>query len=65
VIALDDFEGFEKGTANFANLQQSGLLSSHILIYPPSENLLKDFNFFDHSTTALLLHQASIDFTPQ
>ncbi|MAH85302.1 MAG: hypothetical protein CBB68_13835 [Rhodospirillaceae bacterium TMED8] len=65
VIALDDFEGFEKGTFNFANMQAANILTDHILIYPPSEALLRDFGFVDHSTTALLLHKNTIDFTPQ
>lgn len=65
IVALDDFEGFEKGVANLVILRESNLLPSHVLIYPPSEPLLRTLGFFDHSTTALLIPLALLHLTAQ
>jgi len=65
IVALDDFEGFEKGVANLVNLRNFNLFPSHLLIYPPSDPFLRTFGFFDHSTTALLIPQATLQLTSQ
>jgi predicted O-methyltransferase YrrM len=65
IVALDDFEGTEKGVVNLINLRNRNFLSSHLLIYPCSEPLLRQFGFCDHSTTALLLPQAQLRLTAQ
>lgn len=65
VIALDDFEGIEKGTANATALRSSGRFEKHVLITPPSEPLLRRFGFWDHSTTALMISRASLKLTAQ
>ena len=65
VIALDDFEGVEKGVANLVNMRNSNFLASHLLIYPCAEPLLQKFGFADHSTVALLIPQAALRLTTQ
>jgi hypothetical protein len=65
VVALDDFEGLEKGVVNYGRLRETKLLSSHHLIYPCSELILHKFGFAGHSTIALLLPQSSVKITAQ
>jgi len=65
VIALDDFEGMEKGVINLINLRKLQKLNNHFLAYPPSENYLKEIGLNSHSLTAVLLPISLIRFTNQ
>lgn len=65
VIALDDFEGMEKGVANLFNLRASGAFASHVTLYPPSEQLLRGLGFWDHGSCGLLIPRELIRFTAQ
>jgi hypothetical protein len=65
VIAMDDFEGWEKGVVNYSNLKNASYLSSHVLVYPCSDTVLQKFGLLGHSTIALMIPQSSIRFTPQ
>jgi predicted O-methyltransferase YrrM len=55
VIALDDFEGMEKGVANLSVLRQSSRFQSHVLMYPCSRPMLERRGFSSHSTVAVLV----------
>lgn len=65
IVALDDFEGIEKGVANLITVRNAQFLTSHMLVYPCSESVLHSFGFADHSTVALLIPQACLRFTAQ
>ncbi len=65
IIALDDYEGLEKGVANHMNMKAAGILEHYLFVYPASEGLLQKFGFKDHSTTGLLLPKTLIQFTSQ
>lgn len=65
IVAVDDFEGIEKGVANISNFRSAGVFKEHTLITPPSESLLGRYGFWDHCSTALLVHPALIRFTAQ
>lgn len=65
IVALDDFEGIEKGVANLFNLRAAGAFSGHCTIYPPSETLLRRFGFWDHALAALLVPRNLLRFTAQ
>jgi hypothetical protein len=65
VIALDDFEGMEKGVANLIMLREAGLFQQHFLVYPCPLNLSKEIGFSDQSSTAILLPKSIIEFTNQ
>ena len=65
VIALDDFEGFEKGVANLSLLRAQPFLRSHILAYPPDRKLLAEFGMHSRCLTAVLLPAGMFGFTPQ
>jgi hypothetical protein len=65
VIALDDFEGFEKGVANLSLLRSQPWLRGHILAYPPDRKLLAEFGLHSRCLTAILLPAAMFGFTPQ
>jgi len=55
IIALDDFEGVEKGVANLSLLRQSPRFKNHALIYPCPRPLLERRGFSSHSLTAVLM----------
>lgn len=65
IIALDDFEGIEKGVANLFNLRAAKAFSDHFAFYPPSENLLRQLGFWDRCTTSVLVSRDLIRFTAQ
>jgi hypothetical protein len=65
IIALDDFEGYEKGVINYANLSKLHKLGNHVLIYPASEALLKSHALTTHSVTAVMLPVSLISVTKQ
>lgn len=65
IIALDDFEGIEKGVANLLNLRAAKAFSDHFAFCPPSEPLLRQLGFKDRCTTSVLVPRDLIRFTAQ
>ena len=65
IVALDDFEGVEKGVANLFNLRAAGAFVDHVAFYPPPERLIRELGFWDRSTTGLLVPRQCIRFTAQ
>ena len=65
VIALDDFEGMEKGVANLIKLRAMPKLVNHFLIYPASNDQLHNIGFSSGSTIAILLPTTRIALTNQ
>jgi hypothetical protein len=64
-FALDDFEGLEKGVANYSLLQRLTPPFSHILVYPPDRETLARFGLRDQCTTALILPNTLFRLTAQ
>jgi predicted O-methyltransferase YrrM len=60
VVAIDDFDGVQKGVVNYMKIQAMKLLPHHILVYPCESELLQRYGLLDASTTALLLPQSAI-----
>jgi hypothetical protein len=65
IIALDDFEGMEKGVINLINLRKLQKLNNHFLAYPPTENYLQKLGLNSYSLTAVLLPISLVKFTSQ
>lgn len=65
IIALDDFEGIEKGVANLFNLRAAKVFAEHFAFNPPSERLLQQWGIHDRCTTCLLVPRELIRFTAQ
>jgi predicted O-methyltransferase YrrM len=65
VIVLDDFESIEKGVINLMSLRAADPFSRWLLAYPPAADLLLRYGLPDHSTTALLFPNDSLQFTAQ
>ncbi len=65
IIALDDFEGMEKGVINLINLRRIPQLANYILIYPPTEDALKQYQFTAHALTAVMIPIEMISFVNQ
>ena len=65
VIALDDFEGTEKGVINLLTLKSLPKLANHFLVYPASEKYLRSLGFTSHSTLAILFPAARISLSNQ
>ena len=65
IIALDDFEGMEKGVCNLMLMREHNLIPDHILVYPCQASLTKELGFSDQSTTAVLLPKSLINYTNQ
>ena len=65
IIALDDFEGLEKGVENFMLLSKIPQLHNHILIYPADHEMLKKHGFTSHSVTAVMLPASLISLARQ
>lgn len=55
IIALDDFEGIEKGVSNLFALKRIEKLKNHFLVYPCKQEYLKKIGLSSHSLTAILL----------
>lgn len=64
VIMLDDFEGTEKGCINAMGLMQS-LSSTHLLIYPPTNEVLNRRGFADSCTLGMIIPRSLTQFTNQ
>lgn len=65
IIALDDFEGIEKGVANMIKLRSTSAFEGHLRVYPPSPALLARFGLTDSCTMALMLPRAALRLTAQ
>ena len=65
VFAFDDFEGIEKGTANYSKMVQSTLFQGRTLVPPCSEEISRQFGFLDTSRTALWIPTNLIKITAQ
>jgi predicted O-methyltransferase YrrM len=65
IVALDDFEGVEKGVANLMYMRSVGLLPQHFLVYPTPASLLEKLGFSDVSLTAILVPTSLIRLTAQ
>ena len=65
IIALDDFEGMEKGVINLINLRRIPQIANYILIYPPSEEVLNQYQFTNHALTAVMIPSEMINFVNQ
>jgi len=64
IIVLDDFEGYEKGVANYILLKKIEQFKS-FLVYPPSIDIVKNLNFLSHSTTAVMIPSETIKLSNQ
>jgi len=65
IIALDDFEGTEKGVANLFNLRSHPRFQQLFLVPPPGLEMAKKLGFSSRSLTAVLLPPALIALTNQ
>jgi hypothetical protein len=65
IIALDDFEGIEKGVANLSRLRGLAKFKGHALVYPPPTAMLKRFGLTSYSLTAVLLPASRFEIAAQ
>lgn len=65
ILALDDFEGMEKGVINLIKLRNDPRFKNHFLVYPASRRTLAEYAIAGHSTVAVLLPTARIALTNQ
>ncbi|MDX2223718.1 MAG: hypothetical protein SFV21_13280 [Rhodospirillaceae bacterium] len=65
VIALDDFEGIEKGVINAIQLKQSPAFAGHVLIHPPPQSLLASLGVATGSITGLMVPPSLFRITAQ
>lgn len=61
IVALDDFEGIEKGVANAMRFTYQGAM----LVYPPEREVLERHGIPDDSTLALILPHGLVQLTSQ
>jgi len=61
IVALDDFEGLEKGVANAQRFTYQGA----VLVYPAEKELLEKHGIPDESTLALILPHTIVQLTNQ
>jgi predicted O-methyltransferase YrrM len=65
VIALDDFEGIEKGVANHSSMRNRPFFQRHVLVYPPKEAVIERLGLIAPSTTAFVLPSSALSYSPQ
>ncbi len=65
IVALDDFEGMEKGVANLFNLRSHPRFQQQFLVPPPSIEMSGKLGFSSRSLTAVLLPPTLIALTNQ
>ncbi len=65
IIALDDFEGVEKGVANYMMFRGSSIFTTHTLIYPCETSAITEVGLTGRSTTAVLFPKRLIRLTNQ
>ncbi len=65
IVALDDFEGMEKGVANLFNMRLHPRFQNLFLIPPPSLEMTEKLGYTSRSLTAVLLPPPLIALTNQ
>jgi len=65
ILAIDDFEGVEKGVANLSLLRGRGFFGQHILVYPMTGRVLDKLGCITPNTTALYMPMSALTFTYQ
>lgn len=65
IIALDDFEGTEKGVVNYIKIRESSVLTTHTLIYPCETVTFERIGLTGRSTTAVLFPKRLVHLTNQ
>jgi predicted O-methyltransferase YrrM len=65
VVALDDFEGMEKGVGNLILLRGHPAFARHVLVHPPGRDVMADFGVTSRSTIALLAPVGGFRFSAQ
>lgn len=65
IVALDDFEGVEKGVITLTRLAKVARMQRHFLIYPPMPAQLEKRGFTAPSLTAVLASISLFEFTKQ
>jgi predicted O-methyltransferase YrrM len=65
IVALDDFEGIEKGVMNLVKLRASPKFADHFLAYPAPGDLLKAWGLRSHSLIAVLIPSSLLKLTNQ
>jgi hypothetical protein len=65
IVALDDFEGMEKGVGNLFNLRSHSRFQQLFLIPPPHLEMAEKLGFSSRSLTAVLLPPSLITLTNQ
>ena len=65
VIALDDFEGMEKGVINLTYLRKLGKLKDYMLVYPATQSQLESNGLKGRSLLSLLIPRHFVRFTNQ
>lgn len=64
IILLDDFEGTEKGVVNAQQLMRT-LQGSHLLVYPPTRELLRHHGLQEACTMGMIIPRHLVTFTNQ
>lgn len=65
IVALDDFEGMEKGVANLSVLRSRPRFANHALVYPAPTPLLRARGFTSYSLTAFLMPASRLQIAAQ
>lgn len=65
IYVFDDFEGIEKGVANYGLLKSSGILKDYVLVYPPTDDYLAKVGVNDNSVMALAYPLGKLRFVAQ
>lgn len=69
VVAVDDFEGIEKGVENMLKLKPMPRFARHFIIYPPTNDIFRELPLgqspIQRSQTAVLFPASRISFTRQ
>jgi len=69
VVAVDDFEGIEKGVENMLKLKPMPRFKRHFVIYPPTAEIFRELPVAQspatRSQTAVLFPASRIAFTRQ
>lgn len=65
IVALDDFEGMEKGVANLSLLRRMPRFKTHALIYPCPRQVLQQNGFSSYSLIAALVPLSRFEIAAQ
>lgn len=64
-LAIDDFEGTEKGVANISVLRARPFFKQHVLVYPMTDAMALRLGCVSRNTTALLVPASGLTFANQ